>query len=63
MVCDNWYADLHPGITVAVRFFSARSAATARPFAVIRERTRSDHRCPTWASNWAGSCTGNTPPC
>lgn len=42
-VCDNCYADLHPGITVTVRFFSARSGGSSEPFAVIRERTRSDH--------------------
>jgi RNase P subunit RPR2 len=24
-VCDDCYADLHPGVTVAVRYFSARS--------------------------------------
>src|SRR5215469_13341517 len=37
-VCDNCYADLHPGITVTVRFFSACSAGMKEPFAVIRER-------------------------
>lgn len=42
-VCDNCYADLHPAITVAVRFFSARLGGSSEPFAVIRERTRSDH--------------------
>ena len=42
-VCDNCYADLHPAITVTVRFFSARSPGRDEPFAVIRERTRSDH--------------------
>jgi RNase P subunit RPR2 len=42
-MCDNCYADLHPAITVTVRFFSARSPGRTEPFAVIRERTRSDH--------------------
>jgi len=45
-VCDNCYADLHPEITVTVRFFSARSAGMKEPFAVIRERSRSDYRFP-----------------
>ena len=57
-VCDNCYADLHPGITITVRFFSARSAGTKEPFAVIRERARSDHRYPdlgeqlAWRLSW-----------
>jgi hypothetical protein len=42
-VCDNCYADLYPAITVTVRFFSARLGGSKEPFAVIRERTRSDH--------------------
>jgi hypothetical protein len=41
-VCDNCYADLHPGITVTVKFFSPRFGR-GEPFAVIRQRTRSDH--------------------
>jgi hypothetical protein len=45
-VCDDCYADLHPGIAVTVRFFSARSGGMKEPFAVIRERSRSDHRYP-----------------
>jgi hypothetical protein len=45
-LCDNCYADLHPAITVTVRFFSARSPGSSEPFAVIRERTRSDHPIP-----------------
>jgi len=44
-VCDNCYADLHPGITVTVKFFSARFGRT-EPFAVIRQRDRSDHDYP-----------------
>ncbi len=44
-VCDDCYADLHPGITVAVKFFSARFGHR-EPFAVIRQRTRSDHDYP-----------------
>ena len=40
-VCDNCYADLHPDITVTVTFFSARYRGE-EPFAVIRQRTRSD---------------------
>jgi len=57
-VCDDRYADLHPGITVTVRFFSARSAGMKEPCAVIRERTRSDHRFPdlgeqlAWRLSW-----------
>jgi len=45
-VCDDCYADLHPAITVTVKFFSARSSGTSQPFAVIRQRTRSDHDYP-----------------
>ena len=44
-VCDDCYADLHPGITVTVKFFSARFGRR-EPFAVIRQRTRSDHDYP-----------------
>jgi hypothetical protein len=57
-VCDNCYADLHPAITVSVRFFSARGGGDSKPFAVIRERTRSDYRFPdlgqqlTWQLSW-----------
>jgi hypothetical protein len=57
-VCDDCYADLHPAITVSVRFFSARSPGSQKPFAMIRERTRSDHRFPdlgqqlTWQLSW-----------
>ena len=39
---DDCYADLHPGITVTVKFFSARFCGR-EPFAVIRQRDRSDH--------------------
>ena len=61
---DNCYADLHPGITVTVTFFSARSDASSEPFAVIRQRDRSDHDHPgfghfpdtgqqmTWRLRW-----------
>jgi hypothetical protein len=45
-VCDDCYADLNPAITVTVTFFSARSAGSSQPFAVIRQRTRSDHDYP-----------------
>jgi hypothetical protein len=45
-VCDDCYADLNAGITVTVKFFSARSAGSGEPFAVIRQRTRSDHDYP-----------------
>jgi hypothetical protein len=57
-VCDNCYADQHPAIIVTVRFFSARLDGSREPFAVIRERTRSDHRYPdigqqlAWRLNW-----------
>jgi hypothetical protein len=44
-VCDGCYADLHPGITVTVKFFSARFGRDD-PFAVIRQRDRSDHDYP-----------------
>jgi hypothetical protein len=43
---DNCYADLHPGITVTVKFFSAGWPGDGRPFAVIRHRDRSDHDYP-----------------
>lgn len=62
-VCDNCYADLHPAITVSVRFLSARSAGREEPFAVIRERTRSDYRFPDLGQQLTGSCPGSTPPC
>jgi hypothetical protein len=58
VVCDNCFADLHPGITVAVRFFSARWPTDGEPVAVIRQRTRSDHEFPdigqmmTWRLWW-----------
>jgi hypothetical protein len=45
-VCDNCYADLHPAISVTVRFFCSRLGGSREPFAVIRERTRSDHKFP-----------------
>jgi len=45
-VCDDCYADLHPGITVTVRYFSARSPLDGTAVAVIRQRTRSDHDSP-----------------
>jgi hypothetical protein len=57
-VCDNCYADLHPRIAVSVKFFSARSSGGTEPFAVIRARTRSDHRFPDlgqqlgWSLSW-----------
>ena len=44
-VCDDCYADLHPDITVTVKFFSARFGRD-RPYAVIRQRDRSDHDYP-----------------
>jgi hypothetical protein len=44
-ICDNCYADLHPGITVTVKFFSA-SFGRGEPFVVIRQRDRSDHDYP-----------------
>ena len=45
-VCDNCYADLHPGITVSVGFYAARHPEDGRAVAVIRQRTRSDHDYP-----------------
>jgi hypothetical protein len=47
---DDCYADLNPAITVTVRFFSARSSGSREPFAVIRQRTRSDGSYPTSGS-------------
>jgi hypothetical protein len=47
-----------PAITVTVQFFSARSAGSREPFAVIRQRTRSDDPYPdlgqqmTWRLCW-----------
>ena len=41
-VCDGCFADLNPAITVTVQFFSARSAGSREPFAVIRQRIRND---------------------
>src|SRR5262249_659053 len=62
-VSRNCCADLHPNITVTVRFLSARSAGMKEPVAVIRERSRSDHRYPDLGSNWPGGWPGSTPPC
>jgi hypothetical protein len=45
-VCDDCYADLHPDITVTVKYYSARMYGDSRPFAVIRQRDRSDHDYP-----------------
>jgi predicted RNA-binding Zn-ribbon protein involved in translation (DUF1610 family) len=41
-VCDDCYADLHPGITVTAQFFAVHLPDRAEPLAVIRQRTRSD---------------------
>ena len=57
-ICDNCYADLHPAITVTVRYFSACSPLDGEPVAVIRQRTRSDYEFPdlgqmlTWRLSW-----------
>ena len=67
-VCDNCYADLHPGITVTVRFYAARvprfDPRAGEAVAVIRQRDRSDHDYPgighfpdigqqlTWQLSW-----------
>jgi hypothetical protein len=45
-ICDNCYADLRPDVTVTVKFFSARIGGDSEPFAVVRERTRSDRQFP-----------------
>lgn len=56
-LCDNCAADLDPGVTVTVTFFSARGTRQD-PHAVIRQRTRSDHPHPdtgqlmTWRLYW-----------
>jgi hypothetical protein len=57
-VCDDCFADLDPAITVTVTFFSARSYGSREPFAVIRQRIRSDDPYPdlgqqmTWRLCW-----------
>lgn len=43
---DDCYADLHPGITVTVTFYSARWPGDGKAVAAIRQRTRSDHDYP-----------------
>jgi len=49
-VCDNCYADLHPDITVTVKYYSARIprflSRSGEAVAAIRQRTRSDHDYP-----------------
>jgi len=49
-VCDDCYADLHPGITVTVKFYAARVPGFlpggGEVVAVIRRRDRSDHDYP-----------------
>lgn len=57
-VCGDCYADLHPDITVAVRFYSATWPDDGRPVAVIRQRSRSDEtfadigQMMTWLLYW-----------
>jgi hypothetical protein len=49
-VCDNCYADLHPDITVTVKFYAVRvpsyEVGGGEAVAVIRQRDRSDHDYP-----------------
>jgi hypothetical protein len=49
-VCDDCYADLHPDITVTVKFYAARlppfDPGAGKAIAVIRQRDRSDHDYP-----------------
>jgi hypothetical protein len=45
-VCGNCVADLDPGITVTVKFFSASVSRGGEPLAVIRQRDRSDRDYP-----------------
>jgi len=49
-VCDDCYADLHPDITVTVKFYSVRippfDPDAGKAIAVIRQRDRSDHDYP-----------------
>ena len=49
-ICDNCYADLHPDITVTVKFYAARvppyDTGGGEAVAVIRQRDRSDHDYP-----------------
>jgi hypothetical protein len=49
-LCDDCYADLHPDITVAVKFYAARVpgflSRGGEAVAVIRQRDRSDHDYP-----------------
>jgi hypothetical protein len=62
-ICDDCWADLNPAITVTVRFFSARSPGSGEPFAVIRQRTRSDYPSAdlgqqmTWRLCWEHTST------
>jgi hypothetical protein len=48
-VCEDCWADLNPGIAVTVKFFSASLPRGSGPFAVIRQRNRSDHTYPNHA--------------
>jgi hypothetical protein len=43
---DDCYADLHPDITIGVKFYAARVCRGGEAVAVIRQRDRSDHDYP-----------------
>ena len=49
-LCDDCYADLHPDVTVTVKFYAARippfDPDVGKAIAVIRQRDRSDHDYP-----------------
>jgi hypothetical protein len=61
-ICGNCYADLAPGSTVTVAFYSARLTASRQLSIVIRQRTRTDHRYPTPGTHAVAAELG-TPPC
>lgn len=62
LLCDNCYADLAPDIAVTVTFYSCNTypydPGPEGPFAVIRQRSRSDQKLPdpgqaiTWEPFW-----------
>jgi hypothetical protein len=57
LLCDNCYADLSPGITIAVTYFICQYYGD-HPFGVIRQRARSDQDYPdqgqllAWDMHW-----------
>jgi hypothetical protein len=65
VVCDDCWADLSPAVTVTVTFYVCSTrpgrGGAGEPFAVIRQRARSDHGPPdagqamTWEPFWQWS--------